>query len=216
MHVSTSVGWIGAVTCFVALAIAGATSRRSETVQAAYLAMELICWSVIVPLSVASPVFGVMQALGTPWGLLRHYWIVVKLLVTVFCTAVLLLHMLPTTELANAAAQGKLAAGAEQDLRVQLIADSIVAFVALLFTMVLSIYKPVGLTARGYAAARSSLDGQPPVRLTPAWVVWLRRLALVTAVVFLVAHLAGKGIGGHGLHGLHAAPVHIASAASTR
>ena len=62
--------------------------------------MEIVCWAVIVPLSLLSPATGIAQSLWTPWGLVRHYWVLVKLLVTLPCTAILLLHMLPTTRLA--------------------------------------------------------------------------------------------------------------------
>ena len=134
-HVTSSVAWIGGVACFLVLAIAGFSSKQSQTVQAAYVAMNLICWFVVIPLSLASPVSGIVQAIGTPWGLTKHYWVLVKLFVTVPCSAVLLLHMLPTTELAAAAAQGKLAGDAMHELRVQLIADSAVALVVLVLTL---------------------------------------------------------------------------------
>ena len=45
---------------------------------------------VIVPLAIASLLTGVVQALATPWGLFRHYWVVIKLFLTVFATLVLL------------------------------------------------------------------------------------------------------------------------------
>ena len=41
----------------------------------------------------ASLLTGLIQSLGTPWGLFRHYRVVVKLLLTVFATAVLLVKM---------------------------------------------------------------------------------------------------------------------------
>jgi len=94
-HVSSSLGWFGSVAAFLALAISGLTSQDTEMVKAAYLTMNLIGWFVIVPLSFASLLTGVVQALGTSWGLFRHYWVVVKLLITVFATALLLLHMQP-------------------------------------------------------------------------------------------------------------------------
>jgi hypothetical protein len=37
--------------------------------------MGLTAWLVIMPLSVATLVSGLVQALGTTWGLLRHYWV---------------------------------------------------------------------------------------------------------------------------------------------
>src|SRR5438874_10803954 len=82
-HVTSSVGWLGSVTVFLVLAITGVTSQNSEVVRAAYLAMALVAWSVIVPLSLASLLTGLVQALGTQWGLVRHYWIVFKLVINV-------------------------------------------------------------------------------------------------------------------------------------
>jgi hypothetical protein len=185
-HVTTSVGWLGAVACFLALAVVGLSSRQPLEVQAAYLAMEMVCWAVIVPLSLLSPATGIAQSLWTPWGLIRHYWVVVKLLVTLPCTAILLLHMLPTTRLAAAAAAGQLNGSAMHDLRVQLVADAAVAVAALLFTTLLAVYKP-----RGNAS-----DGLP----APEWVKWLRNVALAGAAVFLLIHVLGGGMGQHGLH----------------
>lgn len=183
-HVTTSVGWMGAVACFLALAIAGLTSTGPHEVQAAYVAMELICWAVIVPLSLLSPATGIVQSLWTPWGLVRHYWVLVKLLVTLPCTAILLLHMLPTTRLAAAAAEGQLQGAALHDLRIQLVADAAVAIAALLFTTVLAIYKPRGRTAEPMTG----------------WVKWLRGIALLGVATFLIAHLLGGGMGAHHMH----------------
>lgn len=185
-HVTSSIGWMGAVACFLALAVVGLTSPQPLEVQAAYVAMELICWMVIVPLSLLSPLTGVAQSLWTPWGMLKHYWVVVKLLVTLPCTAILLLHMLPTTRLASVALQGGLAESAMHNLRVQLVADSAAAIVVLAFTTVLAVYKPRGQTS-----------GAEPM---PAWVKVLRGMALVGVAAFLVAHLLGGGMGHHGMH----------------
>jgi hypothetical protein len=65
-HVVSSVGWLGAVAAFLALAVAGLTSQDAQMVRAAYLAMESIAWFVFVPLCVASLLTGLVQALGTP------------------------------------------------------------------------------------------------------------------------------------------------------
>jgi hypothetical protein len=53
-HVTSSVGWLGAVAAFLALAVAGVGSQDAQIVRAAYLAMHLITWLVIVP-SVSPP-----------------------------------------------------------------------------------------------------------------------------------------------------------------
>jgi hypothetical protein len=98
-HVTSSVGWLGAVATFLALALAGLISKDAQLVRAAYLMMELTGWFVLVPLSLASLLTGLVQALGTPWGLFRHYWVLFKLLITVLATVVLLLYMQTLTYL---------------------------------------------------------------------------------------------------------------------
>ena len=67
-HVTSSVGWLGAVAAFLALAVAGLTSQNAQMVRAAYLAMELTAWFVIVPLSLASPLTGILQSLWVANG----------------------------------------------------------------------------------------------------------------------------------------------------
>ncbi len=97
-HVTASVGWLGSVAAFLVLAIAGLRSSDAETVRASYLAMNLLGWYIIVPLCLASLATGLVQALGTPWGLLRHYWVIIKLLITVLSTVILMVHMRPITQ----------------------------------------------------------------------------------------------------------------------
>ena len=143
VHVMSSVGWLGAVVAYLALVVAALTSQDVQTVRAVWIALELTGWSVIVPLSLASLLTGLVQALGTTWGLVRHYWVLFKLLLTVLVTIVLLLHMPTVSYLAGVAAtvdrtnfgglQGELVhAGG--------------GLLVLLVTTTLSVYKPRGMT----------------------------------------------------------------------
>src|SRR5207247_2097795 len=92
-HVVSSVGLLGSIAAFLALAVAGLTRQDEQIVRAAYLAMNLTARFVIVPLAFASLLTGLIQSLGTPWGLFRHYWVLAKLLLTVFVTIVLLIKL---------------------------------------------------------------------------------------------------------------------------
>ena len=67
-HVTSSVGWLGAVAVFLALGIAGLTSQDAQMVRAAYLTMDWAGWFVLVPLAVASLLTGLVQSLGTQWA----------------------------------------------------------------------------------------------------------------------------------------------------
>ena len=167
-HVTFSVGWLGSVGAFLALAIAGLTSADPQTVRAVYLAMDVIGWFVIVPLSIASLLSGLAQSLGTAWGLFRHWWVLIKLVMTVLATIVLLVHMQPVGHLAEAVRAAALSGGELQGLRVQLIADAGAAIIVLLVATTLSIVKPPGLTRYGWRqqqralSPRSGAPDRPP------------------------------------------------------
>jgi hypothetical protein len=148
-HVTSSVGWFGAVAGFLALAVTGLAGRDAHQVQAAYLAMESIGWLVIVPLSLGSLLTGLVQALGTPWGLFRHYWVLIKLLMTVLATALLLLHMQPIRWMSNLDAATILSSAEVRDVRLQLVLDASAASLVLLVATTLSVYKPRGQTRYG-------------------------------------------------------------------
>jgi hypothetical protein len=148
-HVTTSVGWAGAVACFLALALVGQLGANEAVARAAYVSMDIVGWLVVVPLAFLSLLTGIVQSLGTPWGLLKHYWVAIKLFLTVFATLGLLVHMYPTDRVAEAAAAVDASFAGLHSIRRQLVADAAAGLLTLVVTTVLSIYKPRGLTPLG-------------------------------------------------------------------
>jgi hypothetical protein len=155
-HVTSSVGWIGAVAVFLALAVTGLSSQDPQTVRAAYLSMELTARLVILPLALACLLTGLIQSLGTVWGLFRHYWVLVKLLIGVLATALLLVHMRPVGHMADAVRQATLADGELGGVRLQLAADAGAALLVLLVAVALSVFKPRGATRYGQRRMRAA------------------------------------------------------------
>jgi hypothetical protein len=151
-HVTSSVAWLGGVAAFLALAVAGLTSQDAPLVRSADLAMDVTAWFVIVPLCFASLLTGLVSSLGTPWGLFRHYWVLVKLLITLPATIVLLVHMRPISLLAAAAARTTptLSNAELLGLRNLLVTAAGGALLVLLVLTTLSVYKPRGLTRYGW------------------------------------------------------------------
>ena len=150
LHVTFTVGWLGAVAGFLALAIAGLSSQDAQIVSAAYLAMDLITRFVIVPLSLAPLLLtGPILSLGTPWGLFRHYWVIIKLVINFLCTIILLVHLQPIRHLAQAASSGTLSS-TDRSLQIQMVVASSVGLLALLVATGLAVYKPRGMTAYGW------------------------------------------------------------------
>lgn len=152
-HVVSSVGWLGAVAAYLALAAAAVTGRDGDLGRGAYLAMELIGRAVLIPLSVASLATGLFQSLATEWGLIRHYWVLAKLALATGGTVVLLVHMATVTRVATMArGPGGIESG---HLPVQLLVHAAGGLLVLLAATVLSIYKPWGKTRFGRRATRA-------------------------------------------------------------
>jgi hypothetical protein len=146
-HVASSVGWLGAVAAFVALAVIGLTSDDGETVRGAYLVMEPAAWFVLVPLAFASLVTGLVQSLITTWGLFRHYWVVFKLLINVAATTVLLVYMETFSSLREVAADRN--SELEAVRNPSPLIHATLALLLLLTATTLAVYKPRGMTRYG-------------------------------------------------------------------
>jgi hypothetical protein len=198
-HVTSSVGWLGAVVAYLALAVAALTSQDAQTTRAAWSAMELTGWFVIVPLALASLSIGVVNALGTPWGLFRHYWVLVKFLLTVFATSVLLLHMPTVSYFAGiaAATDGANLAGLRGEL---LHAGG--GLLLLLVTTTLSVYKPRGVTPFGqpnkqHEESDGETGGRPHRESTAGTPRWVKMFGIIVVLIllFVIVQLTG---GGHG------------------
>jgi hypothetical protein len=143
-HVSVSVGWLGAVAAYLALAITGLATRDVDLASSAYRSMDVIGWVIIVPSSLAALVSGLVQALGTEWGLFRHYWILAKLSLTVPATAILLMHIPSVGRMARLAVDTALATGDFAELRMQLTVHAAGGLLVLLAITAISVYKPWG------------------------------------------------------------------------
>jgi hypothetical protein len=162
-HVIFTVGWLGAVASFLALAVVGLTSQNTQMVRATYLAMDLITRFVIVPLSVLPLLLtGPLLSLGTPWGLFRHYWIVVKLVINILSTIILLIHMQPIRYLSRVAAAETLSR-ADRGIQIQLVVAAAAGLLALLVATGLAVYKPRGMTPYGWRKQYEERTMQPDV-----------------------------------------------------
>jgi hypothetical protein len=169
-HITLAVGWIGAVAGYIALDVAAATSQDPKTLRAAYLAMELIAWYVIVPLALASLLSGLIMSLGTKWGLFRHYWVLVSLLLTIIATVVLLFETQTISYFADVATDPTTSG---DDLRAlgNTLVHSVGGIAVWLVILVRNVYKPRGMTHYGWrkqqeqrrASQRSKQDEQRKV-----------------------------------------------------
>ena len=207
-HITISIGWLGAVVAYLALAIAGLTSQDAQTVRATYLSMELIGWLVIVPFSLVALFTGLVQSLGTQWGLFRHYWILVKFLLTTVATGVLLWHMQVVSRMSDLAIETILSSADFRALRIQLVVHAAGGLLVLLAVTMLSVYKPWGMTSYGLGRAYEQRklsqadlfsypdpivrpDQEGSITIAPRWLYVVGIHAIGLVLLFAVLHLTG-------------------------
>jgi hypothetical protein len=195
-HITFSVGWLGAVAGFLALAIAGLTGQDSQVVRSAYVAMELVGWFVIVPFCLSAFLTGIIQSLGTHWGLLKHYWVLVKLLLTVAATTLLFLHMKPVSYVALVASEKVLTSTELSGLRIQLLADAGVALFVLLVTTAISVYKPWG-RIQFSVSSNQGTSNTLTIKAKTSWGFYAILTLILLFLLIVILHLAGISLGGH-------------------
>ncbi|GHH27782.1 hypothetical protein [Lentzea cavernae] len=138
-HVVSAGAWIGvdvAAAVLVAVGWARSGDDRTDVYQALanYSVVPLLLAALVAGL--VCLLTGVLLGLSTKWGLVRFWWVAVKLVLNVVACAMLLFFLGPISELASG----------EQPLQdmwfVAFLATS--ALVLLGFAMVLSVFKPWG------------------------------------------------------------------------
>ena len=147
VHLISSVSWIGAAASFVALTVVVLTSQDARMVRAVYFAADPVTWFAIIPLALASLLTGLVMSLGTPWGLFRHYWVLITLVLTILSTIVLLQFAQTVSDSAGVAAE---TGGAARGELPSYLLHSGVGVLVLLVITVLNVYKPRGVTPYGW------------------------------------------------------------------
>ena len=157
-HVTSSVGWLGAVFAFFVLAVTALHTADDAAMRSLYLAMDVLGWTVLVPLAAASLLTGLLQALGTSWGLFRHWWVIVKLAITVVATSILLAYTSTLSLLGDAARDP----GGHPSLlpSVSPALHAGAALTVLLAAAALSVYKPRSLTRYGWRKQQATQGSQ--------------------------------------------------------
>ncbi|MFN2417932.1 MAG: DUF2269 domain-containing protein [Candidatus Limnocylindria bacterium] len=134
---------------YLALDVTVATSHDPQLVRSAWIAMGLIALWAIVPLAITALLTGLVMALGTKWGLFRHWWVLISFVLTVVATVVLLSETRVISDGAAIAADPS--TSAEQLLALpSTLPHSVGGLVVLLVIQVLNVHKPQGMTRYGW------------------------------------------------------------------
>jgi|tagenome__1003787_1003787.scaffolds.fasta_scaffold20625526_1 hypothetical protein len=161
LHVISAVGWLGMHLGNVTLAITGLVTDDPGTQHTAFRALDLLGGMLLIPISLLAFATGVTLALGTRWGLVRHWWVITKFVLTLIPVILIPLSLLPgygdLADQVNAAAPGQVVDVGNTGI--SLIIAAIVSTTMYLTSVTLSIFKPWGRTKWG----RSRVPGRDRV-----------------------------------------------------
>jgi hypothetical protein len=149
VHLTVSVGWLGAVLAYIPMDVSVALTDDPATVRSAWMAMWLIVTWAILPVGLLSLVSGILISAGTRWGLFRHWWVVVSLVLTSGALVVLVQEAAHITRLAAIAVDPGTSA-AELLALPPTLPHSIGGLLVLLVIQWLNVFKPSGLTPYGW------------------------------------------------------------------
>lgn len=139
IHVIASVALLGEVWGLVALNLYATTTADRELAHAAYRLMEVLVFAGGIPLSMIALISGIVLAVGSHWGLVRHYWVFAKLLLLI---AVILVGMFLFQPLAMASAfEAGTQTETQQWRQVAVVATQVIMLVT---ATALSVFKPKG------------------------------------------------------------------------
>jgi uncharacterized membrane protein len=152
-HIIISVGWLGTAFAKLVLEISAITTSAPDLSRALYLAMEKL--NIAFPiLAISTLVTGVLLSLGTKWGLLEHYWLVTKLVLTVgvILTAIQLderFIRLSISALSRQSMDNGKILGVASAPTILLVSLTVAHLLMLGAATVISVYKPWGKTRFG-------------------------------------------------------------------
>ncbi|GAA5513067.1 hypothetical protein Dcar01_01793 [Deinococcus carri] len=145
LHLMAGVAWMGVDVALFVLLEQARTTSDAATALSGYTSVGWIVPVALPPLSLGVLVTGLLLGWGTPWGILRHWWVLVKLGLSLVMTALVFLALvplvgrLPVLTSMTRAQEVRDHLGA---LPIQLMFPPVVSFLLLAFATVLSVFKP--------------------------------------------------------------------------
>ncbi len=144
LHIVSGGAWFGLDLAMAAMVFTALGTDDPETKALAYRALGMFIFWPIAAASVLSLATGMLLGLGTTYGLVRYWWVTIKLALNLVLTVVVLVALRPgVLELAE---QGRRVAEGETVtfLESNIMFPPIVSTAALLVIFTLSVFKPFG------------------------------------------------------------------------
>jgi hypothetical protein len=148
IHIASAGAWLGIDVVMAVLVFTALLSDDDRTKALAFRALELVAVGPLLATGLVSLLTGILLGLSSRYGLLRYWWVAVKLALNLLLTALVLVALAP--EVADAAERARqFDAGVPAPLGIgDLIFPPIVSPTALLVAFVLAVFKPWGRIRR--------------------------------------------------------------------
>ncbi len=147
-HIVVSVGWIGLEVALLTLGVTGVATGDPQTLRAAYVAAGVLGAAFIIPTAAAAVATGLVLGWGTKWGVLRHWWVIAKLVITIALlaggTVVVNRRIQEAADEATTRSLPALASDGVGDVAYPIIGATAVGTLLLIVATVLSVVKPWG------------------------------------------------------------------------
>jgi uncharacterized membrane protein len=146
LHAITGIGWMGVDIAVFVLLMTARTTEDPALVVSGFNAIRMIVPVAVPPLSLGILVTGLILGVGTRWGLLHYWWVLIKLLLSLVMTVLVFVSLVPAVN--SIAVRSTTTTSAEAiraslgSLPTQLMFPPIVSFLMLGVAAILSIFKP--------------------------------------------------------------------------
>jgi hypothetical protein len=146
VHIVMGIGWMGVDIALLVLLLTARTTADPLLVVSGFTSVRTIVPATVPPLSLGILLTGTFLGVGTRWGLLRYWWVVGKLLLSLVMTVLVFVALVPAvTRISTGLASGVSAESVRASLGAlptMLLFPPIVSFLMLGVAAILSIYKP--------------------------------------------------------------------------
>ena len=156
VHIVSAGAWIGIDVVMAVLVFTALLTGSEGTRALCYRALELFAVWPLFTTGLVSLASGVVLGLGSKWGLVRYWWVAIKLALNILLTVLVVVALRP--EVIEMAEQGRrFVAGEAASLAVgDLIFPPIVSPTLLLVATVLVVFKPWGRIRKRQAPKRDA------------------------------------------------------------
>jgi hypothetical protein len=154
VHIASAGVWLGIDVVMGVLVFTALLSDDDRTKALSFRALELVAVGPLLATGLVCLLTGILLGLSSKYGLVRYWWVAVKLVLSLLLTALVLVALAP--EVAAAAERARqFDAGLPAPLGIgNLIFPPIVSPTALLVAMTLAVFKPWGRIRSARAGTR--------------------------------------------------------------